>query len=136
MESDDCRLIEQYLGDIDLKIIIITRTTDLPTSYKVVNMDNRPVENLKRLFDAHAAEYNCTSEKYFSMEAFSELCKITSYSPFFMEMLSKVLLSGKLNKEAINTMLDIHSWHMDCKSYPNPDKPEKFFCISSKFQVQ
>ena len=118
MESDDCRLIEQYLGDIDLKIIIITRTTDLPTSYKVVNMDNRPVENLKRLFDAHAAEYNCTSEKYFSMEAFSELCKITSYSPFFMEMLSKVLLSGKLNKEAINTMLDIHSWHMDCKSYP------------------
>ena len=25
MESDDCRLIEQYLGDIDLKIIIITR---------------------------------------------------------------------------------------------------------------
>ena len=27
--------------------------------------------------------------------------------------------------------------YWDYKSdYPNPDKPEKFFCISSKFQVQ
>ena len=28
------------------------------------------------------------------------------------------------------------NYFFELECYPNPDKPEKFFCISSKFQVQ
>ena len=32
--------------------------------------------------------------------------------------------------------IPLKQWAHDDSHSPNPDKPEKFFCISSKFQVQ
>lgn len=103
MKEDDYAFIREHLADMKLKIIVTTKTTDIPDPYVSVNLDNRPVGNLLQIFKLYCPE------KFIADEDFGKLCRVISYNPFIMVLVAKAYSKTF----SIEKLLDIGTWHLD-----------------------
>lgn len=111
MKNEDYDFINQYLLSMDLYVITTTRTTDIPSDYKTVNIDHRPVKNLLDIFNSFEPKIS------YSNETFQKLCKIISYNPLAITLISKTLRKVP-SKFRIDEFLETSSWFISSKNNP------------------
>lgn len=97
IRNEDYLFIDKYLRDIELSILIITNTPNIPECYTSINTDHRPVKYLKKIYDSFNPVHS------FSNRQFNRLCNIISYNPFVIELLAKTLSSKNSSLKLINT---------------------------------
>ena len=113
IKDKDFDFIHQHFDNLTLDIIIKTRTLENLPADKSVNLNNRPVSNLKQIFKSNASEDFFTNEN--SDDEFNRLCSIISYNPFIITLLAK---SQNKKRFKIDKLLSTQSWYMDEKNLP------------------
>lgn len=110
--QDDYDYIESKLHSLDLPIIIITRTIEIPGRYSVLNIDNCSELILNEIFTS------IYPQKLFSPQEFSSLCEIVSYNPLVLTLLAKSLIKIKTNSLIKDKLLDKKEWLWTEKGLP------------------
>ena len=106
IKDEDFSFIKKNLMDVELRIVITTRTTGISKAFASINLDKRPVENLSLIFREYCPQ------KALSDNVLRNVCQIVSYNPFIMTLIAKCFRKCP-DTFNLDKLLDTESWHLD-----------------------
>lgn len=106
MKDNDYSFINEHLTDMELRIIITTRTTAVSRPFVSINLDKRPVKNLMMIFREYCPH------KLLTDKDFRKLCQTISHNPFIMTLIAKCFRKDP-KKFNLTKLLDTESWHLN-----------------------
>lgn len=118
----DLAFIDHSIVPTKIKCIVITRTLTLDNTRVKINMDNTPVEVLKKIF-----RKSC-SDDIFTSKEFEQLCSITSHNPLAISLVGKMLALSKdktVRNELKLSLLNPQTWIWNVANQPKLHDPYK-----------
>lgn len=108
----DFEFVDKNLSDLAMKVIILTQMDFESRCYPCFSLQDRPEENLRRIYEASRKEMDLTKDE------FKELLKIISNNPYVLSLVGKALNNERnlkkdpqLKEKFLNKTTWIDNWN-------------------------
>lgn len=110
LSEDDFSFIDTNLRNLDLRILITTRTLSVSVEYNHINLDDCPVSYMKIIF-------NSVSTMKLSACEFKKLLTIIEHNPYVLTLVAKTLENKDSSIDRVS-LLDPENWLWKTKNLP------------------